>query len=45
MKSFMNLFYSQGILTDDPRITPLKNKIDLLDEEIIDKALFFDLIY
>jgi hypothetical protein len=38
MNSFLNLFYSQGILTDDPRISGLKNKIDELDGEVIDKA-------
>jgi glutaminase len=45
IRSFLNLFYSQGILTDDPRISNLRSKIDMLEQEVVDKAVFFDIIH
>jgi len=41
----MSLFYKQGILKDDPRISNIRKKVEQLGENILSKDKFFELIH
>ena len=41
VQSFMNRFFNQGILRDDPRIKNLIKKVEELDQNILSKKQFF----